>query len=759
MRLTAQAKRPQKNIIVQSVPLPAPVGGLDAISPLANMPIDRAVQMDNWVPRPGWIETRKGYIPWGTGLGSSQSSVQTVMAYNDINGERKLFGASGTTIYDCSIQGTAIPTIVNSLATSRLQYVMFANPANQYLVACDGSTGPWAFDGTSWSQPQIYVGNAQGSITWSENMIPGETINLNGTEITFVSSITSGYQVLIQPTLSQTLTALQNFLSTSSDSNLAQCTYTTALNTILQIHFTTSGISGNSFTIAAGYATGSFTFGSNPSPGDTITINGTVVEFVASGAVGNQANIGSTLPITLSNLTASLNESTDNGIASCTYTSDSSHLYLQAANPGVLGNNILISASAATPSGTTLIGGSTAAVSGSTLTGGAVSYGVDSTQFINVNSYMNRLWYVPKNSTNVVYMQTVGGISGSASVFPLGQLLKKGGYIVAIGTWTVDTRQNVDDYIAFISSRGEVIVYQGVDPTTATTFALTGIYQIGAPIGRKCFLRISGDMQIITIDGVVGMSEMLSTDRGAANRVSLTSIIMNDIANATRAYKNNYGWQIIEYAYGTLALINVPVQENNQSIQYVMNTITGAWSRFVGLDPDGNVNYTYGINANCWEVDAFDNIYFGSNDGTVYQWNIGASDYTRPITCLVKTAYNNFGNGAQLKRYTMLQPLMTTTGNPIPSVGINVDFKDIDILSTPQAFGVNIPNWDEVEWDQFSWPGPPTTVDAWTGVDGLGHYVSIVTRVTTQSTPSNPAYYPIVQLNGWNILAEQGAFV
>ena len=288
---------------------------------------------------------------------------------------------------------------------------------------------------------------------------------------------------------------------------------------------------------------------------------------------------------------------------------------------------------------------------------------------------------------------------------------------------------------------------------------MTGIYQIGAPIGRKCFLRISGDMQIITIDGVVGMSEMLSTDRGAANRVSLTSIIMNDIANATRAYKNNYGWQIIEYAYGTLALINVPVQENNQSIQYVMNTITGAWSRFVGLDPDGNVNYTYGINANCWEVDAFDNIYFGSNDGTVYQWNIGASDYTRPITCLVKTAYNNFGNGAQLKRYTMLQPLMTTTGNPIPSVGINVDFKDIDILSTPQAFGVNIPNWDEVEWDQFSWPGPPTTVDAWTGVDGLGHYVSIVTRVTTQSTPSNPAYYPIVQLNGWNILAEQGAFV
>ena len=763
MRLTASAKRLPKNIVSQAVPLPAPVGGLDGISPLANMPIDRAIQMDNWVPRPGWIEPRKGFIPWSTGLGSNKVPVQTIMSYNNNSGTRKLFGVAGNVIYDCSNKNVAATTTnVTGLGTSRLQFVMFSNPAtNQYLVTVDGTQLPWIYDGSIWSQPSIYIGNASGSITWSVNMINGESINLNGTLVTFVTTTATGNEVQIQDNLQDTLSALVNFLNSSADVYISQCTYSQSLGTTLYITYKTSGNLGNDFTIAAGYATGSITFSVNPSNGDTVTLNGVVVEFINSGTtpVGNQVNIGANLTDSLSNLFSFLSGSSSTYFQDFTFVVNGDVLELTAANPGILGNTLLISASAAVASGTSLVGGSGAASSGKNLSGGTQDYGISPKSFINVNSYMNRLWFVPNNSTDVVYLQTVGGISGAASVFPLGQLLRKGGYIVAIGTWTVDTRQNVDEYIAFISSRGEVIVYQGTDPTTATTFALTGIYQIGSPIGRRCCLRISGDLQVITVDGVVGMSEMLSTDRAAANRVSLTSIIMNEIATDAQAYKNNFGWQMIEFAFGTLAIINVPIEENNQAIQYVMNTITGAWCRFIGLDTTGTINYTYGMNANCWEVDAYDNIYFGANDGTIYQWNVGASDNTLPITCLVKTAYNNFGNGAQLKRYPLLQPLITTTGSPIPSIGINVDFKDTSILSTAEPYGVNSTNWDQINWDQFNWPGPATTQDSWTSVQGIGHYVSIVTQLTTQSTPSNPAYYPTIQLNGWNIIAEQGAFV
>jgi len=545
MRLTAQAPRRPKMVVAEGVPLPAPVGGWDAISPLANMPVDRAVQLDNWVCRPGWIEPRRGAVIQSTGLGQSNSAVQTLMAFNGFNGSRQLFGVAAGTIYDCTSPGTAVPTTITGLRNSRLQYTMFSNASNiQHLIACNGDDGVFLYDGSSWT---------------------------------------------------------------------------------------------------------------------SAVITGT---------------------------------------------------------------------------------------------------GIDPTKFIAVTAYQQRLWFVQDNSTDAVYLTTIGGIQGAAQIFPLGQLMTKGGYLMAIGRWTIDTRQTVDEYIAFITSRGEVIVYAGTDPTTASTWQLVGIYQIGAPIGRRCTLRISGDLQIITIDGVVGMSEMLSTDRAAANRVSLTSIIMNQMALAAQQYKNNFGWQLVEYPLGTLAILNIPIQETAFQMQFVMNTITGAWSRFIGIDPTTNQpSSKFGINANCWEVDAADNIFYGGNNGTVYQWNIGSGDGPNQICCIVKGAYNNFGNAAQLKRYTMLQALITASASVIPSIGIDVDFKNAATLSTEQPVIGNPALWNQVKWNQFKWGSAPGVTNNWLSPQGLGHYVSIWTKVTTKQNLNYPASVSQLQLNGWNITAERGAFI
>ena len=761
MRATALARSPPKRQVAQGVPLPAPVGGWDQISPLANMPVDRAVVLDNWVCRPGWIEPRNGYTPWGTGLGGSKTPVQTVMSYNGLDGSYQLFGVAGGTIYDCTFQGAAVATIATGLSSSRLQYVMFANSAsNSFLMTVDGLDAPWSYDGTTWAQRPITIGQAVGSITWTQNQIPGETIDLNGTVVTFVSGAPTGNQVQIGANLAATLASLLTFLQASSDANIKLFTYSIALGATLEITAVASGAAGNSLTISAGFATGSLTFSINPSNGDTVTLDGSVIEFVTSGAAVNQVNISTTLALTLNALLAVLQNSADGGINSFTYSVTPTVLEIQAASPGVLGNALPISASAATASGPFLVGGSTAAASGATLTGGGSNYGATSSDFVNVNSYAGRIWFVVANSTNAAFIQTVGGIQGSAAIFPVGQEFKRGGYLLAIGTWTVDTRQSVDEYIAFISSRGEIAVYQGTDPTTATTFALVGLYQVGAPIGIRCFLRITGDLQIITVDGIVGMSEMLSTDRAAANRVSLTSEIMNAVWSAARAYKGNFGWQILEYALGTLAIINIPIAENSQQMQFVMNTITGAWSRFIGLDPTGAINPSYGINANCWEINAIDQVFFGGNDGTVYQWNVGSGDNTQSITCTVETAFNSFGNAAQLKRYTMLQPLITTTGSPVPQVGTNVDFAMSTTLSVQQPIPNTSALWGNVKWGQFQWGGAAAATNNWTGgSQGIGHYVSIVTRITTTPNPNNPSAEVTLQLNGWNIVAESGAFV
>ena len=65
--------------------------------------------------------------------------------------------------------------------------------------------------------------------------------------------------------------------------------------------------------------TGQIAFAANPRAGDTITINGITWTFVASGATGNQTNIGSSLDVTVRNLVDNLNASTNAAITPASY--------------------------------------------------------------------------------------------------------------------------------------------------------------------------------------------------------------------------------------------------------------------------------------------------------------------------------------------------------------------------------------------------------------------------------------------------------
>ena len=46
--------------------IPASIKGWDQIPSLADMPADHAVQLDNFSPRPGYLEIRRGSTPWAT---------------------------------------------------------------------------------------------------------------------------------------------------------------------------------------------------------------------------------------------------------------------------------------------------------------------------------------------------------------------------------------------------------------------------------------------------------------------------------------------------------------------------------------------------------------------------------------------------------------------------------------------------------------------------------------------------------------------
>lgn len=109
-------------------------------------------------------------------------------------------------------------------------------------------------------------------------------------------------------------------------------------------------------------------FSANPSANDTLTIGGSAVTFVASGATGLQVNIGTSLAVTLASLLSFLQGSADTNLVKFAYAiaTNSNTLTITAnqfassgTNAGAAGNSLTLakSSTAITVSGTTLSGG------------------------------------------------------------------------------------------------------------------------------------------------------------------------------------------------------------------------------------------------------------------------------------------------------------------------------------------------------------------------------------------------------------------
>ncbi len=363
---------------------------------------------------------------------------------------------------------------------------------------------------------------------------------------------------------------------------------------------------------------------------------------------------------------------------------------------------------------------------------------------VHIAAHKGRIWLAPSNSTLVWYL-AVGAISGSATSFELGDFMTKGGNVQAIATWSMDTRQTVDDYLCFITSRGQVIVYGGTDPSSSTTWSLVGVYDVGTPIGRRCFLRVAGDIFILTLDGILPMSQLLSTDRAAANRVSLTAMIMDTFRQSAQSYSANFGWQFVSYPRGTMAIANIPTASDGSALQYVMNTLTGAWCRFTG------------VNAICWEVAYDDNPYYGTANGIVYKFDTDSGDGSTPIVATVESAFNYFGDRGKRKRYTMVRPLITTDHNVTPGVGLNVDYGTTGTVSIPTFGGFAGSLWDSAIWDTATWPGESTVTTSWQTLNGEGFCASIIVQATTVETGA--ANGVLLRLNGFDVAMEPGGLL
>lgn len=335
--------------------------------------------------------------------------------------------------------------------------------------------------------------------------------------------------------------------------------------------------------------------------------------------------------------------------------------------------------------------------------------GVTTSTLIGIHVHKERVWYIPVNSLTVYY-SGVGEFAGALTALPLGAVFKKGGYLVAMGTWTLDGGDGSDDLAVFVTSEGEVAVYQGVDPSSAATWGKVGTYTIGQPIGRRCLLQLGGDLCIVTTDGMVPCSKLSIAKEDKS--VAITDAIQNAVADAVELYSSTFGWEATFYPAGKFMLLNVPAGPGLQQ-QFVMNTVTRRWCRFL---PKGS---NPGWPAHCFEV--FNGaLYFGM-DGEVRKAWTGTDDVGLAIESEVLCAFNYFGNAAQSKHFKMVGPIIGWDSNPAQIlIGVDVDYIATDpgseITLTQSEAGV----WDTGEWDEATWGGEIALTKDWYGAEGYG---------------------------------------
>lgn len=643
-----------KQNTAKTASVPAPIGGWNARDSLANMQPMDAVQMVNFFPTPTDVTMRKGYTV--VSILTTSTGVKTISSITHVDNVATLTTATA-----------------HGLTTGAYVSISGTTPAAYSGVFKINVTSPTTFTYTTLTTPASnasVVGTYLNQATTPINSLMNYTRNVSYS--LFGAAGTDIWDTKPNP-------AVKVFSGISSDK-------------FQSVNMTNTA--GNHFLVACN--------GVDP----TMVYDGTNWFYIATTTtasaistitrVGNVATLTTATPhglITNNRVTISgAVEAAYNGTYVITVTSPNTFTYTMASTP--IAN---------------------ATVVGSYTTIGIT--GVDSSRFINVNLFKNRLFFTEKDTLNCWYLD-VQSIGGVASPLYFGGIARNGGYLQAMGTWTLDAGQGADDYAVFVTSMGEVIVYNGTDPNDATKWALKGVWQLGQTFSRRCFFKWSGDLLLLTQDGLVPLASALQSSR-LDPRVNLTDKIYYPISIAATNYYANFGWQINYFASENMLILNIPV--TNGMEQYVMHTITKSWGRFTG------------IQAYCWEVSGDNDMHFGGN-GIVGTFYTALSDDGNNITAAVQQAYSYFDSPGQLKRFTLVRPILQSSGG-VPSVlcGISVDFEPVDnfgaVSFNPATQKEAI--WDIAKWDRNVWSGGLITTKVWQGVTGIGYTGSI--NMTVQS--------------------------
>lgn len=142
----AKYRGPTRKQVSRTTTIKAPVGGLNAIDALSDMPPGDAIILDNFFPDTTYVSLRNGMAAWKTGF---PGWVESIFPYSGATGS-KLFGVSGTAVYDATSSGAISSAVVTGLTNARWEHTNIATAAGQFLYAMNGADKPLLYDNSVW---------------------------------------------------------------------------------------------------------------------------------------------------------------------------------------------------------------------------------------------------------------------------------------------------------------------------------------------------------------------------------------------------------------------------------------------------------------------------------------------------------------------------------------------------------------------------------------------------------------------------------
>lgn len=384
--------------------------------------------------------------------------------------------------------------------------------------------------------------------------------------------------------------------------------------------------------------------------------------------------------------------------------------------------------------------GGSADANGANSAGSALTVtGVATSDLSYVWQHQNRLFLIEDDSLIAWYLPA-GSVGGTAQDINLSGVFKEGGNLLFGATWSLDSGDGLDDKCVFVTTEGEVAIYSGTDPSSASTWSLEGRYDIGRPLGRTAFARIGGDVLIATDDGIVPLSAVLTKDTADLSLSAVTRAIRNTWAIEVERATSDV--QLVKWTTGELLLVVLP----EAARMITANLQTTAWAIQTGWY--GDCAATLGASA-----------YVGGSDGKIKEINVTGADMGETFTCKVCFAFDEFGDPVRYKAASMVRAAYYADNSFNAKYSVSVDY-NVEFPSAPSVAAAALNSdslvWGTGNWGEKNWAleiEDPTTglVDYWASVSGVGFALAPVVQISSGGVDKLP-----VELIRVDFLAEGG---